>query len=333
MIFFIDILSVLAISAVFILIARKFHFSEVIGLIAAGVFLSILPLKDVFLRSDREYLEVLSSVGLYTLMFLSGFEVSWSMLAKQRKNSVILTLSTMVVSLILGFVVLRLLGFSTAASLIMGICFGITAEATKAKVLIELKKIKSKLGSLLIDSGIINDIIGVLALVFISYFFANNFSLNEVWNLVGIIFSFLLGIMAHIFFDRHNFKMKMLEKILFYTIVPFFFVNIGLNFNIFDFVFDYKLFIFIFLASASGQILGVLLIKKLINIDLKQAWLVGWGMNSKGAVELAIAYVAYRAGIIPSSLYSILVAVALISTIIFQIIIFKMVRKNPRVMN
>lgn len=314
-------------------LAHRLHFSEAIGLIAAGILLPFLPFKEFFSPENSEFVGLLSSAGLFTLMFLSGFEVSWSMLAKQRRNSAILTFSTMLVSFFLGFIVLRLAGFSNGTALIMGICFGITAEATKAKVLLELKSIRSRLGSLLIDSGIINDIIGVLALVFISYFFADHFSFKEVWVLVGIICSFFAGISVHILFNRHNIKMKVAEKALFYTIVPFFFVNIGLKFNIFQFVVDYKIFLLVFLTAASGQILGAFLVKRIVRLKGRQVWLVGWGMNSKGAVELAIAFVALKAGIIPQSLYSALVAVALTSTIIFQLVIFRMVGKDPKIMS
>jgi len=54
-------------------------------------------------------------------------------------------------------------------------------------------------------------------------------------------------------------------------------------------------------------------------------------MNSKGAVELAIAYVALHIGILTLDLYSALVMTALVTTILFQIIIVRMVKKDPKI--
>ena len=56
-------------------------------------------------------------------------------------------------------------------------------------------------------------------------------------------------------------------------------------------------------------------------------------MNSKGLVELAIAYLAFQLGLLPISLYSALVVTAVVTTLVFQVVIFSMIKNNPGIMD
>jgi Kef-type K+ transport system membrane component KefB len=324
---------ILVISFLFSWLAKKFHLSAVIGLILAGLILSLPFCKQNIIVGHENIIERLSDIGLFTLMFLAGFEISWSMLVKEEKDAITVTLFTIFTSLILGTVVFILLGFSLEAALIMGVCFGITAEATKARVLIQLKKLKTKLGSLLMGAGIINDIIGVLFLGIIAYIFTKDFSINEIKILGGVLLAFFAGIGVHYTFDRFSKKIKILEKLLLILVVPFFFVNMGMHFGWQSLGIDYKILLIVIVTAAAGQLIGTILTKPITKLRLKQLYLIGWGMNSKGAVELAIAFIALQVGLLPVNLYSALVITALVSTILFQIIIFRMVKRNPTIMD
>lgn len=328
-----SIIIIIAISFLFSKIARKIHLSEVIGLIVAGLLLSIPLLNNYIIANNEIYINKLSYLGLFTLMFLSGFEVSGNMLFKEKKDSLIITAFTVIFSLVLGILVFTMLGYSIETALIMGICFGITAEATKARVLIQLGKLKTKIGSLLMGSGIINDIFGVFALGIISYIFTKNFSYKEIEILGGIILFFFLGMGAHYLFDRFSLKIRIIEKFFLYTLVPFFFIEMGLNFNLNSLIIDYKILLIVIIVSTVGQLSGVMLTKPIIKLSIKQLYLVGWGMNSKGAVEIAIALVALQAGLIPNNLYSAIIITAIATTIMFQIIIFRLVKNNPNIMD
>ena len=135
-------------------------------------------------------------------MFLAGFEVSWNLILKEEKHAIVITIATVISSLVIGTGVMLLLGFSLATSLVMGIAFGITAEAAKARSLLQLKKLKTKLGSLLMGTGIINDVIGMILFIAVLFFYADNFSWSEVFVLLGVIASFMFGSLVHYYFDR-----------------------------------------------------------------------------------------------------------------------------------
>ncbi|MFH1822669.1 MAG: cation:proton antiporter [Patescibacteria group bacterium] len=323
---------VLFISFIFSSLAKKLHLSEVVGLIVVGLVISLPFVKQNVVAENQETIFYLAQIGLIFLMFIAGFEISSNLLFKEKKDSLTITIFTVLTSLILGVIVFTLLGYSLKVGLIMGVCFGITAEATKARVLIQLNKLKSRLGAMLMGVGVINDIFGVMALIVITYFFTTKVNWHEFIILVSIILAFFAGMVVHYIFNRFSKGVKTVEKLILYLIVPFFFINLGLNIDIYSIVVDYKILIIVLLTATIGQILGVILTKPITKLSFKQLFLVGWGMNSKGAVELAIAFVALQIGLLPVNLYSSLVITALISTILFQVIIFKMVKKNPRIM-
>ena len=328
-----SIFSILLISFFFSRLAKKVHLSEVIGLIVAGLILSTPLLKQNIIVGHEDLMEILAYAGLFCLMFLAGFEVSWSMLVKEEKDSIIVTIFTISTSLILGTSVLFLFGFSLTESLIMGICFGITAEATKARALIQLNKLKTKLGSLLMGAGIINDIIGASIFTIIVYISTKSINTAEMKILAGTLLAFFLGAAVHYIFDRFSESIKIIEKWLLILVVPFLFVNMGINFSWIALKVNYLVLLLVIIIATSGQLLGTFLTKPITKLRPKQLWLVGWGMNSKGAVEIAIAFIALQIGLLSVVLYSSLIVTALVTTIFFQIIIFRMVRKNPAIMD
>ncbi|MBU0628961.1 MAG: cation:proton antiporter, partial [Nanoarchaeota archaeon] len=81
-----------------------------------------------------------------------------------------------------------------------------------------------------------------------------------------------------------------------------------------------------------GKIAGTFMAKPFTRFSWKQLHLIGWGMNSRGAIELALALIAFRSSLIPTELYSSLVLMALITTLIFPFILAKMIKTNPSLM-
>ncbi|MEA3450243.1 MAG: cation:proton antiporter [Patescibacteria group bacterium] len=323
---------IIIVSFIFSKIARRFHLSEVIGLILAGIVLTVPGFRHLIIGGHEILMENLAIVGLGTLMFLAGFEVSGNLLFKEEKDAITVTIFTLFTSLILATLVFLSLGYSLAASLIMGVCFGITAEGTKARALIQLNKLKTKIGALLMGVGIINDMIGVFLLFLISYIFTSSFEIKEILILLLVLISFFAGIFVHYHLNRFSRSVKRLEKFLLYILVPFFFVNMGAKFDFGVLALDWHIVLIVIITATAGQILGVYLTKPITKLSGKQLFLVGWGMNSKGAVELAIAYIALTIGLLPAVLYSSLVVTALVSTMLFQVIFFYMVKKYPRIM-
>ncbi|ODS40765.1 hypothetical protein BEH94_01235 [Candidatus Altiarchaeales archaeon WOR_SM1_SCG] len=321
----------IVISFLFTKFAKKLKLSAVIGLIIAGIVMGS-PLLTLFIEPNTGVILDLGSLGLVFLMFLAGMEVSFDMLKKEEKDSLIVGSLATIVPFLMGFVAFLFLGFSCLTSFTVGICMSITAEATTSLVLLELNKLKTRIGSLMLESGIIDDILGISLFVFVVYLFTGNFTTREVITLVLSVAGFGIGIIVNKFLGREHEKINYLENFLMIFVIPFFFISLGVYFSLKSLTLNPLLLIIIVVIAMTGKIAGVMLAGPLIKLPLNKLYLVGWGMNSRGAVGLAVAFIALKIGLLDSTLYSGLVFMTLITTLIFPFIIRRMVEKYPDIM-
>lgn len=322
----------LIISLLFTYLSKKLRISSAIGLIIAGILLGSPALKPVFLEPNTEFIILLGNIGFVVLMFLAGLEISLRELCMEKKDAAFIAFFATIIPFAFGFLVFYLLGFPLLVSLVIGISMSITAEATTAKVLLELKKLKTKLGSLIMGAGIIDDIIGLLLFVSVVYFLASSFAARELFLLGFGIAGFFIGIFVHKLIGRERKYVKNFENFLLLFVIPFFFISIGMDFSMSSLAFNMPLLILIIIVAIAGKIIGVFLTKPLTKLNIIQLYLVGWGMNSRGAVELALAMIAFKAGFLNTELYSGIIIMALVTTLIFPFFVRRIIRKNQGVM-
>lgn len=319
-------------SFLFTFLSKKLNLSSVIGLIACGIFLGLPRIKTTLLEPNTDIIFQLGDLGFFSLMFLAGMEISWCLLYKERKEATVVALFAALIPFLLGFSVVLALGFSLFASLTVGISMAITAEATKARVLLELKKLDTRVGSLMMGAGIIDDVLGLSAFALVSYLFTGHATTKEFLHTVAAISAFFLGILVHKSIGRETQLVAYFEKFMLFVLIPFFFIGMGIHFNFKSLVLNPWLLIVIISIAILGKIIGSFFAKPFTNLSWKQLYLIGWGMNSRGAVELAIAFLALRAGLFSVQIYSSLVIMALVTTIIFPFIIRRIVNKDPQIM-
>ncbi|MBW3017960.1 cation:proton antiporter, partial [Candidatus Woesearchaeota archaeon] len=272
-------------------------------------------------------------IALLCLMFLAGLESSWRALYEERKDAIVITIFAALIPFIIGFAVFKLLGFSLLVSSIVGICMSITAEATNARVLLDLSKLKTRVGAAMMDAGIFDDILGLSLFILITFLLKAAY-LKEDLLIAGAILAFFVGIIVQKTIGRNkNPILKFVEKYLLILLVPFFFISMGIHFEPSSIFTSPYLLIIIIAIAITGKLAGTFLTKPFTKFSWKQLHLIGWGMNSRGAIELALALIAFRSALIPAELYSSLVIMALTTTLIFPFIISRMIRKNPKLMN
>ena len=301
------------VSYLFVILSRKLNLSSIIGMFFAGLFLGITALRNILLEPNSVFISHLGEMGLVFLMFIAGLEISWREFCIEEKEAGYISVFATITPFLFAFIIFISMGFSFASAIIIGICMSTTAEATKAKELLDLKKIKSRVGSLMMGSGIIDDLIGMTFFIISIYWFSGKLILQESFVFFCAIMFFFIGILVHKYIGRKTHVVHILEKVAMFAIIPFF----GL----------------ILIIAISGKIMGVLFAKPFVNLSLKQIYLVGWAMNSRGAIELAFAFIAFKFGFIDVNIYSALVLTALVTTLIFPFIIKKMINGDPNIMD
>lgn len=97
-------------------------------------------------------------------------------------------------------------------------------------------------------------------------------------------------------------------------LAPIFFAGIGLEFNISS-IQNIGLLVTVLLISYFSKIFGGFLGGKLAGLNGKTSFTIGIGLNARGIMELVIANIAFKAGMITSEIFSILVIMGVLTTL------------------
>ena len=98
-------------------------------------------------------------------------------------------------------------------------------------------------------------------------------------------------------------------------LAPIFFATMGISFN-FCALNDGLLLIIVLFASFFSKIFGGYLGGRLAGFNNEKSMTLGLGLNARGIIELVIANIALSKGFIDVSVFSILVLMALLTTIL-----------------
>ena len=173
-----------------------------------------------------------------------------------------------------------------------------------------------------------------IVLIFILVLAALSESLNVGYLIGAILGGFLLqASMKKISSKNRNSLLNVIKLIAMGFVVPFFFVNVGLTFDIDTFLVNIPLIVITVIIASIGKIVGTLIVKPASSLSWKQLYYVGWAMNSRGAAELVIALIAIQYGLIPPEIFSALVSMSLITTLILPPILARGIKNNPGLMD
>lgn len=353
--------------------ALKLKYPRVIGQIFAGMILSLSIFDILHTNENMATLQYMGELGMIFLLLLTGLSLNRKKVYNARRDSIWLSLGSVAIPFFLGLGFMRLIGFEWVEAVVVGACLSLTAEGTTLEVLYDLKTLNTKLGSIIMSTGILDDIfefffltailtsvydtveikflpIRIIAFVTIVYLLFKvspiifkivhkdhvKFSsftyviltgmfisvIAEQFHLSTLLGALIAGVLLNYTEPDHAHLRKhinQLEVVTFSVLVPFFFINIGMHFDLFSLLSNWLIAILILIIAIIGKVLGALITKPFTDLSWRQAHLVGWALNSRGMVELIIANFAYINGLISIQIFSALVAMAIITTITFPI--------------
>lgn len=105
-------------------------------------------------------------------------------------------------------------------------------------------------------------------------------------------------------------------------LAPIFFAGIGLEFNISS-IGNIGLLVSVIAVSYISKILGGYLGGTFAGLDRRVSLTLGIGLNARGIMELVIANIAYKAGLINNEIFSILVIMGVLTTLTTPILLKK----------
>ncbi len=127
--------------------------------------------------------------------------------------------------------------------------------------------------------------------------------------------------------------LEYLEKMLMAFLVPFFFVKIGLEFEL-HYLVEYPVILAIMTAIAFiGKIGGTMLAKPVSKLSLRQLWFIGWAMNARGTLGMILTLVGLEYGLIGRDIYTTVIAMAMITTVTFPFVVKAEYKRNPKIVD
>ncbi|MBT3168891.1 MAG: cation:proton antiporter [Candidatus Cloacimonetes bacterium] len=181
-------------------ISRKFKQPPVIGMLFLGIILGPTLFN---LINPNEIISWIAEIGVLFLLFEAGLETNLKKIKEDSRQAILPALGGILLPFILGFS----LGFwmlnSIINALIIGVIFTATSVSVSVMSLIDMDKLRSLEGRCIVNSAIIDDVIGILLLTFIfGIFGSTDGSSTLVFSLLKIGIFFVGSIIFGLFIVR-----------------------------------------------------------------------------------------------------------------------------------
>ncbi len=170
------------------LLCQKFKQPIVLGELLLGLILGNLALAQV-----TEPIELIAQLGILILLFSSGLALDFEELKNLGKPTFGISALGAILPFILGYSLAIYFGFSQMEALFVGTALIATSIGITAEILNEMRMLRTKLGTLIIGSAVVDDVYGILALGIISSLaVTGQIHLNEIVLLLILAFLFFL---------------------------------------------------------------------------------------------------------------------------------------------
>lgn len=142
---------------------------SVLGELLVGLLLgpSVIDLTHLAFVTDTHLGEIvaeLGELGVLLLMFLAGLELNLGELAKNSRVSGLSGTLGVLMPVGLGLAFGELTGMDMSHAMFLGLTLGATSVSISAQVLIEMKKLRSRVGLGLLGAAVFDDILVILLL-------------------------------------------------------------------------------------------------------------------------------------------------------------------------
>jgi K+:H+ antiporter len=153
---------------------------------------------------------------------------------------------------------------------------------------------------------------GILNFIIISGFLCAAFT--EFIGVHAIFGAFIIGIAIGGSEHLNEKTRELIQQFVTNIFAPLFFVSIGLKVNFLT-NFNPLIVLTVLILAFTGKVFGCSFGAKLSGIQNNEALAIGFGMNSRGAMEIILGVLALEAGIIDESLFVALVIMALVTSL------------------
>ncbi|KKQ83665.1 MAG: Transporter, CPA2 family [Parcubacteria group bacterium GW2011_GWB1_38_8] len=165
MILFVEISIIVAVAAIISLLMKFFKQPLIVGYIATGVIVG--PYVFNILQAHNE-IELFSKIGIAILLFLIGLTLNPDVMREVGKTSLITGIGQVLFTSIIGYFLVRTLGFEILSSLYIAVALTFSSTIIILKLLSDKGDIKTLYGKISIGFLLVQDIIASILLLVIT---------------------------------------------------------------------------------------------------------------------------------------------------------------------
>lgn len=162
-----------------------------------------------------------------------------------------------------------------------------------------------------------------LAICFVMAFIADKVQLDSVLG------AFVAGIAVSNSKDYDPKISRNIELIGYSVFIPIFFISIGLNLEFSSFIHDFWLIFLFTLTGVIGKLFGAGFGARISGFDMKDSYVIGSGMISRGEMALIVAQVGFGVKLLSEEYYSTVIISIILITIIAPFFLKHSISKNP----
>jgi len=201
--FIASIAIVLAAALVGRVLSKKLNQPVILGELVLGAITgNILLMTNHGVLALDPAVDYLADIGMLFLLLSAGLSLNLREFKKIEKSSALVATLGVILPFILGYIVAICFGFSHTTALFVGTALMATSIGVKAEVLLELRIIGTRLGSLIMGAAIIDDIITVTILTILISMVKTGYV--AIWEIIIFLFLALLFFSAAILLTKEK---------------------------------------------------------------------------------------------------------------------------------
>lgn len=139
---------------------ERIGYPAMMGELVAGIVFG--PALLGILRPMEE-LEILAELGVFLLMVYVGMEMSPEDFGEVKREASFVAVGGLLIPFVLGYWVGLLIGAPVAGAFFVGIAMAATSLATKSRILVDLKLLRTRIAKVMVGGALMSDV-GVLVL-------------------------------------------------------------------------------------------------------------------------------------------------------------------------
>jgi len=164
---FVDVSLVIVLAAALGLLAHVLKQPTILAYLATGIIVSLFGVLNL---DSRGVLDIMATFGITFLLFLVGLEMRFADLRSVGKAIVLTGLGQIFFTALIGYGIVRLLGYSSTESLFISLALTFSSTIIVIKLLSEKRDMQSLYGRIVVGFLMLQDLVAMIMLIVLSAF-------------------------------------------------------------------------------------------------------------------------------------------------------------------